>query len=60
MGLCSGLCWDNGKENGNYYLGFRGFSVRVRVFELAWRLMGSYYHLGLGFYGAEIRMNITR
>ena len=22
-----GLYWDNGKENGNYYLGFREFRV---------------------------------
>ena len=23
MGYILGLYWDNGKENGNYYLGFR-------------------------------------
>ena len=23
LGLILGLYWDNGKENGNYYLGFR-------------------------------------
>ena len=23
MGVMLGLYWDNGKENGNYYLGFR-------------------------------------
>ena len=24
LGYRLGLYWDNGKENGNYYLGFRG------------------------------------
>ena len=25
LGSLLGLHWENGKENGNYYLGFRGF-----------------------------------
>ena len=25
IGVISGIYWDNGKENGNYYLRFRGY-----------------------------------
>ena len=27
--VVSGLCWDNGKENGSYYLGFGDLGFRV-------------------------------
>ena len=31
-GVISGLYWDNGKENGNYYLGFRVDVTVKRLF----------------------------
>ena len=40
-----GLYWDNGKENGNYYIGlYRGFMGGVQ--DLGFRVWGR-----LGFYG---------
>ena len=29
LGVCLGFMGDNGKENGNYYLGFRGLGLIV-------------------------------
>ena len=39
-----GFYWDNGKENGNYYLGLRVWGFRVRVY-VGFGVSG----LGLGF-----------
>ena len=60
----TGICWDNGKENGNYHLGFRVpyyyivvstfFSIipigsrRVRTYTFNFRVEG------LGFWGSQI------
>ena len=38
-GLMLGLYWDNGKENGNYYLGLRGI-VPLSLNASAWKLPG--------------------
>ena len=32
---CLGEYWDNGKENGNYYLGFRVWGLGLRVWGVA-------------------------
>ena len=36
-----GLYWDNGKENGNYYLGFRVYSPPE--VDRIWGIWGAYY-----------------
>ena len=33
-----GLNWDNGKENANYYLGFRAFVHKQMQYALDWDL----------------------
>ena len=45
IGLTLGLYRDNGKENGNYYLGFRGFRVQGLGFRVR----------GLGFQAITLR-----
>ena len=40
VGVILRLYWDNGKENGIYYLGFRGFNVDR---------LGRFLHLGVPF-----------
>ena len=42
-----GICWDNGKENGSYYVGFQGLGVRVYFGVRAWELRAEVYGLGL-------------
>ena len=34
IGVILGIYWDNGKENGNYYLGFMGLGSRVSGLEV--------------------------
>ena len=34
MGLYWGTYWDNGKQNGNYYLGFKGLGLTVERFRV--------------------------
>ena len=45
-----GFYWDNGKENGNYYLGFRAWGLGFRVFrppevDRIRGISGSYYNI---------------
>ena len=41
-----GYILDNGKENGNYYLGFRVWGISSPLSDRIWDILGSYYGYG--------------
>ena len=60
---CRGLDWDTGKENGNYYLGFRVYALAFRVWGCVVRLAASFrgfYKLGYSLQVFLIIMDQTR